>query len=214
MPAGVEATHLVRPRLVVWDPDLAESLPRPQLVATAMNALAHAFESLYTPLANPVAELAALSTAELLARELPRTEPDRAAVALGALLGGYAVGLTGFAVHHALCQTTVRVTGLPHAETNALVLPHTAAFMADRAPGPVGRFAAALGDPGADAVAAGGRVGWLAGETGLDGLAALGLDEAAAAEVARAATRHPALGNTPGGAPSEDELAALLRAAL
>ena len=109
MPAGVEATHLVRPRLVVWDPDLAESLPRPQLVATAMNALAHAFESLYTPLANPVAELAALSTAELLARELPRTEPDRAAVALGALLGGYAVGLTGFAVHHALCQTTVRV---------------------------------------------------------------------------------------------------------
>jgi alcohol dehydrogenase class IV len=214
MPAGVEATRLVRPRLVVWDPDLIETLPRPQLVATAMNALAHAFESLYTPLANPVAELTALSTAELFARELPRKAPDRAAVALGALLGGYAVGLTGFAVHHALCQTTVRVAGLPHAETNAVVLPHSSAFVADRAPGPVGRFAAALGDPNGDPVNASGRVARLTAETGVDGLGDLGLDSSAIDGVVTAVMRHPALANTPGGPPSEEELAAILRASL
>jgi maleylacetate reductase len=214
MPKSAEGGQLVRPSLVVWDPDLHATLPRGQLVATALNALAHAFESLYVRLANPVAELAALRTAELLARELPREEPDREAVALGALLGGYAVGATGFAVHHALCQTLVRTAGLPHAETNAVVLPHSAAFMAGRAPGPVGRFAAALGDPNGDPVNASGRVARLTAETGVEGLGELGLDADAIPAIVAAATSHPALANTPGGTPSERDLAEILRAAL
>jgi maleylacetate reductase len=214
MPKGVEGGRLVRPSLVVWDPDLHATLSREQLVATALNALGHAFESLYGPRANPVAELAALRTAELFGRELPREEPDREAVALGALLGGYAVGTTGLAVHHALCQTTVRTAGLSHAETNAVVLPHTAAFMAARAPGPVGRFAAALGDADGDPVNASGRIARLTAETGVGGLAELGLDRDAIPAVVAAITAHPALGNTPGGAPSEAELEAILHAAL
>ena len=56
-----------------------------------MNALAHAVEALYTPLANPVAEMAALRAAELIAAGLADDEPDRPALALGALLAGYAV---------------------------------------------------------------------------------------------------------------------------
>jgi alcohol dehydrogenase class IV len=214
MPEGVQPGPTVRPALVVWDPDLIETLPRQQLVATAMNALAHAFESLYAPLANPVSELAALRAAELLGRELPREEADREAVALGAMLGGYAVGATGFAVHHAVCQTMVRMCGVAHAETNAVVLPHSAAFMASRAPGPVGRFAAALGDVDGDPGNASGRLALLSGETGVEGLAELGLDEGAVPEIVRGIGAHPAIGATPGGAPSEDELVALLSAAL
>ncbi len=214
MPTGAEGGHLVRPALVAWDPDLIASLPRRQLAATALNALAHAFESLYTPLANPIAELAALRAAALFGRELPRETPDHEAVALGALLGSYAVGATGFAVHHALCQTTVRVAGTPHAETNAVMLPHTAGLMATRAPGAVGRFAAALGDPNGEPVNAAGRIARLSAETGVEGLGELGLEAAAIPDVARTATKHPALGMTPGGPPSEAELAGLLRAAL
>lgn len=214
MPAGASGGRLVRPSLVVWDPDLSSSLPRQQLVATALNALAHAFEALYTPLASPVGELAALRTAELLGRELPREAPDRKAVALGALLGGYAVGMSGFAVHHALCQTVVRTTGLPHAETNAVVLPHSAAFMADRARGPVSSFARALGDPGHDPIKASSRIARLTAATGVAGLAELGLDAGAVPDIAAATTLHPALANTPGGAPSEGELIEILRAAL
>jgi alcohol dehydrogenase class IV len=214
MPKGAEGGRLVRPSLVVWDPELHSTLPRGQLVATALNALAHAFESLYGPLANPVAELAALRAAALFWRELQREEPDREAVALGALLGGYAVGSAGFAVHHAICQTTVRTVGLPHAETNAVVLPQSAAFMADRAPGPVGRFAAALGDPDGDPGNASARVARLTAETGVAGLGELGLDEEAIPAVAAATMAHPALGNTPGGSPSEGEVAAILRAVL
>lgn len=214
MPAGVTAPRMVRPALVVWDPQLTTTLPRRQLAATAMNAFAHAFESLYTPLRNPVSELAALQAAGLFQRELPRERPDHEAVALAALLAGYAVGATGFAVHHALCQTTVRLCGVPHAETNAVVLPHSVAFMASRAPGPVGRLAAALGDANGDPVNAAGRVAALSAETGVEGLAELGVDADSVPEIARRASEHPAIGATPGGPPSEAELTALLLAAL
>ena len=100
-PAGVDGARLVRPALVLADPDLMASAPPPRLAATAMNALAHALEALYTPLANPVTELAALRAAELIAAGLPGEPPDTQALALGALLAGYASGSTGIAVHHA-----------------------------------------------------------------------------------------------------------------
>jgi alcohol dehydrogenase class IV len=214
MPAGVTAGRLVRPRLVIWDPDLIAGLPKQQLAATAMNALAHAFESTYTPLANPVSELAALRGAELIGRGLGEEPMDRVAVSLGALLGGYAVGTTGFAVHHALCQTIVRTAGTPHAETNAVMLPHTVDLMAHRAPAAVGRFAQALGDANARAVDASGRVARLTALTGVEGLRQLGLDEDDVPDVVAAAGRHPGLAATPGGAPAPAELAELIRAAL
>ena len=96
-----------------------------------MNALAHAMEALYTPLANPVTELAALRAAELIADGAPGDPAGRGA-ALGALLAGYASARTGIAVHHAVCQTIVRTAGTPHAETNAVMLPHSAGLMAGR----------------------------------------------------------------------------------
>jgi maleylacetate reductase len=102
LPAGVEGARLVRPTLVVAEPALMASQPLAQRAASAMNALAHAMESLYTPLANPVAELAALRAAELFAEEVPRDDPGAEGMALAALLGGYAVGTTGLAVHQAL----------------------------------------------------------------------------------------------------------------
>jgi len=221
LPAGVEGVAPVRPSLVVWDPDLIATLPRPQLAATALNALAHALESLYTPRANPVGELAALRAAELIGGELPRAEPDRAAVALGAVLGGYAVGASGFAFHHAICQTVVRSAGTPHAETNAVVLPHSAAFAARRAPGPVARFAAALGGAPADpadsaavADAVGQRIAALTARTGVAGLAALGVAADGVPRLAAAVLAHPALASTAGGPPSENDVAAILAAAL
>jgi alcohol dehydrogenase class IV len=214
MPAGVQAFNLVRPALVVWDPELVATLPRRRLAATAMNALAHAFESLYTPLANPVAELSALRAAELIDGALPREEPDREAVALGALLGGYAVGTTGLAVHHALCQSIVRVGGTPHAETNAVMLKHTVDLMARRAPRAVGKFAAALGDPSGDPANAAGRVACLAAETGVEGLRQVGFDDELIPKVVGTAESHPALDSTPGGPPAEAELAGLIEAAL
>jgi maleylacetate reductase len=212
-PAGVEGAGLTRPALVVSDPDLMATHPPPALAATAMNALAHAMEALYTPLANPVVELAALRAAELIGEGLPRDEPDRTALALGALLAGYASGSAGIAVHHAVCQTIVRVAGTPHAETNAVMLPHFAAMMASRAPAEMGALAAALGDPEGEPEAAAGQVARLAARSGHVRLSTLGVTEEDLPRVVEAAGNHPLLGNTPD-PPGADELRAVLEGAL
>ena len=126
-----------------------------------MNALAHAMEALYTPLANPVTTMAALRAATLLAGD------DREGLALGAVLAGYASGSTGIAVHHAICQTIVRTAGTPHAETNAVMLPHSARLMEPRAPEAMRAFAEAVGTD----------VGALAARCGHTRLSSLGVEE-------------------------------------
>lgn len=205
MPAGVDEFNLVRPSLVVADPGLMASQPMPGLAASAMNSLAHATESLYTPFANPVAELTALRAAALFARGLadPRA-PRRADLALAALLGSWAMGTTGYAVHHVVCQTLVRVAGTPHAETNAVMLPHTVRFMAMRAPNAIEALRKAVGGDVADLAA-------LAGPTTLT---ELGADPSKLDEVAQAAAGRAELHNTPGGAPSAERLRTYVEAAL
>src|SRR5262249_52876901 len=114
-PAGVNGGTRVRPSLVIADPRLMASSPMPGLAASAMNALGHAAESLYHPLANPVADAAALSAARLISDGLTAEQPDRHQLALGAILGAYALDSTGLLVHHIVSQSVVRVTGSPHA---------------------------------------------------------------------------------------------------
>jgi alcohol dehydrogenase class IV len=214
MPAGADTGHLVRPSLVVADTGLMASQPMPGLAGSAMNSLAHAVEALYGPLANPVAGMAALRSASAFALALHPESPDRPALAYASFLGGYAVGTTGFAIHHAACQTIVRELGTPHAETNAVMLPRTVAFMADRAPTEISLLAMALGDSGGDPGAAAGLVGSLAALAGPESLSDLGVEEGALPALAQRIAAHPATGNTPPSPPTEDDVLALLRSAL
>jgi alcohol dehydrogenase class IV len=213
MPAGVEGYGLVRPVLAVCDPALMASAPLPDLAATAMNALAHATEALYAPGANPVSDGAALRAAALFARALPADPPDAHDLALAGLLAGWAVGTAGLALHHALCQTLVRVLGTPHAQTNAVMLPRSVAFMSRRAPEPIARLAAALGAEDGDPSAAADRVAALAALAGATTLGELGVSEGDLDAVVEAALEHRGVQATPGGA-SERDLRGLLVAAL
>ncbi len=148
LPAGAEerVRATVRPALVVADPQAMTSQPEAQLRASAMNALAHGADTLYLPLANPISEMTALRGAELIARALDqdREGRDPQALALGALLCGYAIDSAGLGLHHLVCQTLVRICGTPHAETNAAILPHSVAFLAAQAPEPYARLAESL----------------------------------------------------------------------
>jgi maleylacetate reductase len=213
LPAGAEGARMVRPALVIADPDLMASAPPARLAATAMNALAHAMEALYTPFRSPVTDLAALRAAGLLAEGITREPPGRGDLALGALLAGFASGSTGIAFHHAVCQTVVRTAGSPHAETNAVVLPHSARMMAGRAPGPMSELARALGDGSGDPEAAAGDIARIAARSGHTRLSTLGVTEEHLPAAASAAAAHPAVGLTPD-PPDEAELLELLRAAL
>jgi maleylacetate reductase len=209
LPKGQQAARLVRPAVVLADPRLMTALPDKQLRATAMNALAHGAESLYTPLANPVATMAALRGAGLLAGALdqPESKRDTAALALGALLCGYAVDSALFALHHVVCQSLVQVLGLPHAETNATMLPRTMSAMRGRAPEAIEALAAALGAQPSRIAA---RIQSLGG--GRRHLADLGADRTRLADALDAIMARPQLGMTPD-PPNRNEVAALIEAA-
>jgi alcohol dehydrogenase class IV len=189
---GREQGPSVRPVLVIGDPALMCSLPEPALRASALNALAHGVEALYGPRANPVATIVALRGAQLIAGS------DRA---LGALLCAYAVDSAGYAVHHVLSQTTVRVAGTGHAQTNAAVLPATITVMLERAPQTMADLATALGVNAGDLVA---RVDELGGHARID------IHTPAREAVVDAALRRPELADTPGPEVTRAELLGML----
>jgi alcohol dehydrogenase class IV len=211
LPAGAEerVSAMVRPTLVIADPELMTGQAEPELRASSMNALAHGADSLYTPFSNPVSELSALRGAELIAAALDqrREARDRSALALGSILCGYAIDSAGFGLHHVVSQTLVRLCGTPHAGTNAAVLPHAAAFLAARAPEPFEDLAAALGSRPADLAR---RIRELGGEP--PGLGELGVDRAALAKAMAAMEARHELSHVPGPL-SRQELAELLERA-
>jgi len=207
LPEGVRGAAMVRPALAVCDPGLMASVPMPGLAATAMNALAHAVESLYAPGANPIAGDAAVRAIAGFGRAFVADPPDPDQLALAAVLAGWAVGTTGLALHHALCQTIVGETGASHARTNALVLPHTFAFMASRAPREIGLAADALE---ADGTSAAQQLSDLAVRAGATSLSGIGVGEVEVGRLLGAAEGHRALGATPGGAVTRAELRELL----
>jgi alcohol dehydrogenase class IV len=214
MPAGVDEWRLVRPSLVVADPDLMASQPAAPRAASAMNALAHAAEALYGPMASPVPELTGLRAATLLARGLEATAEDEARpdLALGAILAGYAVGAAGFALHHVVGQTLVRVTGAPHALAYAVLLPHTLRAMVPRAPRALTQLAGALG-AGGGAEAVPDRVAELAARSGATRLTEIGVEPGAVEAVVDAVLARPDLANTPD-PPDAAELRELVERAL
>ena len=208
LPAGREdqAPHRVRPALVIADPFEMTTLDDRRLRASAMNALAHGAEALYVPAANPVASLAALRGAELIAAALDQRpgERDLVGLALGALLSGYAVGEAGFALHHVVCQTLVRMLGTPHAETNATMLPRTMEMMRPRAPDEIAALTNALG---AEAEEIRGRIESLGG--GPRRLRDLAANADRLESARRAILQRPELENTPN-PPGPEELRRLL----
>jgi len=210
LPAGAEeqARGMVRPSLVIADPEAMTGQPEEELRASAMNALAHGADTLYLPNSNPVSEMTALRGAELIAGALDeeRDGRDRAALALGSILCGYAIDSAGIGLHHLVCQTLVRVCGTPHAETNAAILPHALTYLAEKAPEPYERLASALGTERtglAERIVELGRPKLL-GNLGGDGTM---LDEAI-----EAMRQRPELQSVPG-SPTRQDLARLVQTA-
>jgi alcohol dehydrogenase class IV len=202
--AGVDAaTVRVRPAIVLNDPALSASQPAADLVASAANALAHAVEAPATVLANPVATLAALDGARrLVAGVEAGPEPDRDAVALGALLAGYAGDSALYGLSHVMSQTLVRIGGAAHGPANAAVLPVAMAALEERLPERMRPVREAIGDAPVR----------LRDRAGIAGIRDLGVDREALAACADAAAERAELGLTPPAA-SRDELLELYEAA-
>jgi maleylacetate reductase len=142
----------VRPRAVLYDPALTLGLPPRVSGPSALNAVAHCVEALYAPDTSPLVALAAVEGLRALAASalrVVRTPADvgaRTEALYGAWLAGLALGGASMGLHHKLCHVLGGTFGLPHAETHAVVLPHSVAYNAPAAPAAMATAARALGD--------------------------------------------------------------------
>lgn len=129
----------ILPETVIYDVDLTHGLPVAMSVTSGLNALAHAAEALYAPDRNPVIALMAADAVRALKAALPRIvrDPGDPAAREGALYGawlcGAALGGSTMALHHKLCHVLGGSFDTPHAETHAIMLPHTIGFNAPAA---------------------------------------------------------------------------------
>ena len=153
--AGVKKTGRdprVLPRTVIYDPELTLSLPLGMSATSAINAIAHAVEGLYSQDRNPVVDLMAEEGIRALAAGLRRLRGDarevsaRSECLYGAWLCGSVLGAVGMALHHKLCHTLGGSFNLPHAETHSIVLPHALAYNAPAVPQALSRIERALGE--------------------------------------------------------------------
>jgi maleylacetate reductase len=183
----------VQPRVVVYDPALTITLPPAVTASTGMNAVAHCVEALYAHDATPVGSLMAEEGIRCLARGLPASIADpndlgaRSVALYGAFLAGSALAATTMGLHHRICHVLGGTFGLPHGDTNAVMLPHVARFNAEAAPDALRRVASALSHT--DAVAAIGEL--RAGLGAASSLEQLGMDGQDLEEAARLSVDPP-----------------------
>jgi len=191
----------VRPAIVINDPALSASQPEAQLAASAANALGHAIEGPATVRSSPVPALAGHEAVRLIGAAYRSSGGhDRDALALGALLSGYAIDACGYGLHHVLAQTLARFGGgISHAQANAVLLAHTLAALHSRGASGAGAALELARD--------------LARRAGATRLRELGVDEQVLDECAAAAAQRPDLDLTPP-RPDRDEIRALYGAAL
>ncbi len=185
-------------RTVIYDPALTASLPARISAASAMNALAHCVDAIYTPTASPILLAAGVEGARAIHAALPRVAaaPDdmeaRGELLYGAYLAGSALA-SGFALQHGIAHVLGGSFGIEHGLSHAVVLPHVTAYNARFAPQAVARLARALEVP-----EAGGAIFDLLVDAGLPtSLGALGITEADVGTIVRLTieTDH---GNNPG----------------
>lgn len=158
----------ILPETVIYDPDLTLSLPIAISVTSGLNAMAHAIEGLYAQDRNPISALMSTEALRALKEALPAIVVDptdreaRGQALYGSWLCGTVLGTVGMALHHKICHTLGGSFDLPHAETHAVMIPHSTAYNAQAAAGELAPaaelfggdlgkslydFAAALGSP-------------------------------------------------------------------
>ncbi|PWJ52901.1 maleylacetate reductase [Quadrisphaera granulorum] len=201
---GVKTTRRgpeILPEVVIYDPELTDSLPVSLSVTSGLNAMAHASEGVYAGDSTPLTTLIALEglralrdaltgltgvqgTGEHAREDAHRDARDHALY--GAWLCGLVLGGVSMSIHHKLCHTLGAALDLPHAETHAVLLPHTTAFVEQALPEALAPVGALFGG------SAGAGLHTFAASLGAPTrLADLGVDDGDLDDVATLATANP-----------------------
>lgn len=143
----------IRPEVVIYDVDLTLTLPVSLTVTSALNAIAHAMEGFYAPDRNPVVEAMCRDAMRAFKEALPRLVLDpldrgaRAEALYAAWCCSTMLGQVLMALHHKLAHVLGGSFAMPHAETHAVLLPHTTAFNAAAVPDLLAPISDVFGGP-------------------------------------------------------------------
>jgi maleylacetate reductase len=179
---------------IVYEPRLTLELPLDETVGTAMNALAHCAEALYSGGCED-----ALVGAQLIGRHLPEVAADlldldsRTGLLEGAMHAGRALAERGLYLGHAMAQALGGRYGLPHGAMNAICLAPALGFNRPVVPEAVAAFGEALGTDDPER-----RVRELARLGGFERLRDFGVAEDELAGVAAETAARPGARANPG----------------
>ena len=126
----------VLPDAIVYDVDRTMGLPAGMTTTSGLNAVAHAVAALQARDRSPISDmfaaagLRAMIPALRALRDEPQDAEARSHALYGAWMCGTVLGQVTMSLHHKLAHVLGGSFDLPHAETHAILLPHSAAFNA------------------------------------------------------------------------------------
>jgi maleylacetate reductase len=142
---------IVKPKTVIYDPNLTVTLPPSLTVTSGMNAIAHCAEGLYAENVNPIISIMAEEGIRALSSCLPKIleNPEdieaRSEALYGTWMGGTVLGSVGMALHHKLCHVLGGSYKLQHSETHTVILPYAIWYNSTYAPEAMAAIARAIG---------------------------------------------------------------------
>ena len=141
----------LRPKDAILDPALCVSMPRDLTIATALDALSHAMESVWNRNHTPITDALATQSIGIIRNDLSATlaMPDnhrlRERIQTAALLSGLAMGTTQTAVAHSISYPFTSRFGVPHGLACSFTLPEVARYNMEAAPDRLTPIADGLG---------------------------------------------------------------------
>jgi len=151
----------VFPLRAVVDPMLTLTLPRDQTIATGMDAISHAFESIWNSDCTPVSTYFAFSSLSLSLDSLARAAADgsdleaREMMSEASLLAGMSISQTRTAVAHSMSYPITMEMGLDHGVACSLMLPELLRYNAVADDGRLQALSMGLGYRGPEELAEG-----------------------------------------------------------
>jgi maleylacetate reductase len=134
----VDKSDSVLPEKVFYDPTLSLGMPLELASTSAMNALAHLIEALYSSESNPITYRMSilginhiLQGMKMLAKTKSLTTAINEKLLFGAFLGGKALLESSMGLHHKAAHVIGGTFNLNHAKTHTVLLPHILKYQWD-----------------------------------------------------------------------------------
>ncbi|HLU79428.1 MAG TPA: iron-containing alcohol dehydrogenase, partial [Burkholderiaceae bacterium] len=139
--------------VAILDPLATRTVPAHVAAHSGLDAFVHAFESYISRLANPFTDAINLHALELISGNIRQFVANRnnleagLNMLCGSALAGMTFGQTGLGNVHCMARFVGAYFHLSHGLSNALCLPHVAAFNLPADPAKYARVARAMGEP-------------------------------------------------------------------